>query len=63
MGGAEAIISHLVTQHLRVPCAHAPALGPLEVEPELSPRACAEELGEQGHPYDHSLSHLYSSSQ
>ncbi|KAL1508411.1 hypothetical protein AB1Y20_004520 [Prymnesium parvum] len=45
VGGAEAIISHLVSQHLRIPCAHAPASGPLEIEPELSPRTCAEELG------------------
>ena len=27
IGGAEAIISHLVTKHLQIPCAHAPALG------------------------------------
>lgn len=45
VGGVEAIISHLITKELRLPCAHAPALGPLDVEPELSPRACAEELG------------------
>ena len=45
VGGAEAIISHLITRELRLPCAHAPALGPLEVEEELAPRACAEELG------------------
>ncbi len=45
VGGVEAIISHLVTKRLRVPCAHAPALGPLDAEPDLSPRACAEELG------------------
>ena len=29
----------------RVPCAHAPALAALDIEPDLSPRACAEELG------------------
>jgi hypothetical protein len=45
VGGVEAIISHLVTKELGLPCAHAPALGPLDLEPELSPRACAEELG------------------
>ena len=45
VGGIEAIISHLITKKLRLPCAHAPALGPLDLEPELSPRACAEELG------------------
>ena len=45
VGGVEAIISHLITKHLRLPCAHAPALEPLGLEPHLSPRACAEELG------------------
>jgi len=45
VGGVEAIISHLVTKELKIPCAHAPALGPLDLEPDLSPRACAEELG------------------
>ena len=45
VGGVEAIISHLVTKRCRVPCAHAPALGPLDLDPELSPRNCAEELG------------------
>ena len=45
VGGVEAIISHLITKELRLPCAHAPALGPLDLEPELAPRTCAEELG------------------
>jgi len=45
IGGAEAIISHLISKELRVPCAHAPALPTLDLEPELSPRNCAEELG------------------
>ena len=45
VGGAEAIISHLVTRELGLPCAHAPALPALELEPLLAPRACAEELG------------------
>lgn len=45
VGGAEAIISHLVTRELGLPCAHAPALPALELESKLSPRACAEELG------------------
>jgi len=45
VGGVEAIISHLVTKELRLPCAHAPALGPLDLEPDPAPRACAEELG------------------
>jgi len=45
IGGAEAIISHLITKELRLPCAHAPALPALGLEPGLAPRACAEELG------------------
>ena len=45
VGGVEAIISHLITKELKMPRAHAPALGPLDVEEGLSPRACAEELG------------------
>lgn len=45
LSGAEAVISHLVVRHLRVPCAHAPALCPLPLDPDLSPRAAAEELG------------------
>ena len=45
IGGVEALISHLVTKRLRVPCAHAPALGPLDADEALSPRNCAEELG------------------
>lgn len=45
VGGAEAIISHLVTMELGVPCAHAPSLEPLDVDESVSPRACAEELG------------------
>lgn len=45
IAGAEAVISHLVVRHLRLPAAHAPALSPLPPEPDLSPRAAAEELG------------------
>ena len=45
LAGAEAVISHLLSDHLGIPCAHAPALGPLPIEPELDPRAAAEELG------------------
>ena len=45
IGGVEAIISHLVTKRLKLPCAHAPALEVLELDEELSPRNCAEELG------------------
>ncbi len=45
LAGAEAVISHLLSRHLRVPCAHAPALAPLPPDPALDARAAAEELG------------------
>jgi hypothetical protein len=45
LAGAEAVISHLLVRHLGIPCAHAPALAPLPLDPDLDPRAAAEELG------------------
>lgn len=45
LAGAEAVISHLVVRSFQVPCAHAPALAPLPLDPTLSPRSAAEELG------------------
>lgn len=45
LAGAEAVISHLLSRHLGIPCAHAPALEPLPLDPGLDPRAAAEELG------------------
>ncbi len=45
LAGAEAVISHLVVRNFQVPCAHAPALMPLPLDPDLSPRSAAEELG------------------
>jgi hypothetical protein len=45
LAGAEAVISHLIVRQLRIPCAHAPALSPLPLDPEISPRSAAEELG------------------
>ena len=45
LAGAEAVISHLLSRHLGLPCAHAPALSPLPLDPELDPRAAGEELG------------------
>lgn len=45
LAGAEAVISHLLVRHLAIPCAHAPALEPLEPDAGLDPRAAAEELG------------------
>lgn len=45
LAGAEAVISHLVVRTLQIPCAHAPALSPLPLDPTLSPKSAAEELG------------------
>jgi hypothetical protein len=45
LAGAEAVISHLVVQTFQIPCAHAPALSPLPLDPTVSPRSAAEELG------------------
>ena len=45
LAGAEAVISHLLTDHLGLPCAHAPAMGTLPLNPDLDPRAAGEELG------------------
>lgn len=45
LAGAEAVISHLIVRTFQIPAAHAPALMPLPLDPDLSPRAAAEELG------------------
>ncbi len=45
LAGAEAVISHLIVRTFHIPCAHAPALSPLPLDPHLSPRSAAEELG------------------
>ncbi|MDB9524670.1 DUF3326 domain-containing protein [Oscillatoria sp. CS-180] len=45
LAGAEAVISHLVVRAFQVPCAHAPALQPLPLDPALSPKSAAEEIG------------------
>jgi hypothetical protein len=45
LAGAEAVISHLLVRQFRIPCAHAPALQPLPLDPDISPRSAAEELG------------------
>ena len=45
LAGAEAVISHLIVRNFGIPAAHAPALKPLAVDPDVSPRAAAEELG------------------
>ena len=45
LAGAEAVISHLVVRTFQIPCAHAPALQPLPLDPNVAPRAAAEEIG------------------
>lgn len=45
LAGAEAVISHLLSRDLGIPCAHAPALNPLPLDPHLDPRAAGEEVG------------------
>jgi hypothetical protein len=45
LAGAEAVISHLVVRQFQIPAAHAPALSPLPLDPQLSPKAAAEEIG------------------
>jgi Protein of unknown function (DUF3326) len=45
LAGAEAVISHAIVREFKVPCAHAPALSPLALDPDISPRSAAEELG------------------
>ena len=45
LAGAEAVISHTIVRTFKVPCAHAPALSPLPIDPDISPRSAAEELG------------------
>ena len=45
LAGAEAVISHLIVRQFQIPCAHAPALSALPLDPDLSPRSAAEELG------------------
>ncbi len=45
IAGAEAVISHLIVRQFQIPAAHAPALQPLPVDPNVSPKAAAEELG------------------
>jgi hypothetical protein len=45
LAGAEAVISHLVVKTFHIPCAHAPALAPLPLDPSISPRSAAEEIG------------------
>ena len=45
LAGVEAVISHLVVRTFKLPCAHAPALLPLPIDPTISPRSAAEEIG------------------
>ena len=45
LAGAEAVISHLIVKTFKIPCAHAPALLPLPLDSQISPRSAAEEIG------------------
>ena len=45
IAGVEAVISHIISKYLKVPCAHAPALSPIDLKVNLDPRAAAEEIG------------------
>ena len=45
LAGVEAVISHLVVRTFKLPCAHAPALSPLPLDTQISPRSAAEEIG------------------
>ncbi len=45
LSGAEAVISHLIVKNFGIPVAHAPALNPLPLSKDISPRAAAEEIG------------------
>jgi len=45
IAGVEAVISHFISKYLKVPCAHAPALAPIDLKVNLDPRAAAEEIG------------------
>lgn len=45
LAGVEAVISHTIVETFRMPCAHAPALSPLPLDPTVSPRSAAEEVG------------------
>ena len=45
IAGVEAVISHLISKYLKMPCAHAPALAPIDLKANLDPRTAAEEIG------------------
>ena len=45
IGGAEAVISHLISKYLKIPCAHAPAFTQIDIEDNLDPRTASEEIG------------------
>ncbi|MCO5597771.1 hypothetical protein L7F22_051853 [Adiantum nelumboides] len=45
LAGVEAVISHMVVETFQIPCAHAPALSPLPLDPSVAPRSAAEEIG------------------
>lgn len=47
LAGVEAVISHMIVEKFRIPCAHAPALQPLSLQ-QVSPRSAAEEVSSSG---------------
>ena len=43
VGGVEAIISHYISKHYKVPCAHSPAFADYSIKPDLvSPKSASE---------------------
>ncbi|XP_059316804.1 uncharacterized protein LOC132067556 isoform X2 [Lycium ferocissimum] len=45
LAGVEAVISHLVVKNFQIPCAHAPAVLPPQLDTSLCPKSAAEEIG------------------
>ncbi|KAH0671099.1 hypothetical protein KY289_025592 [Solanum tuberosum] len=45
LAGVEAVISHLVVKNFQIPCAHAPAVLPPQLNMAVCPKSAAEEIG------------------
>ncbi|WMV28336.1 hypothetical protein MTR67_021721 [Solanum verrucosum] len=45
LAGVEAVISHLVVKNFHIPCAHAPAVLPPQLNMAVCPKSAAEEIG------------------
>ena len=50
IAGVEAVISHLISKCLKVPCAHSPSIKPIGIEYDLDPRAAAKKLDIPSYP-------------